>query len=126
MPLKAWRYCAAPSCNTLVRGGRCERHRLGSMRERDATRSSPQSRGYTWQWQKRSKSFRQRYPLCGMRPDNLQPVMSLCHDEGRMTPAYQTDHVVPHRGDQDLFWDENYNWQALCRECGARKSAAGL
>ena len=96
------------------------------MRERDTTRSSPQSRGYTWQWQKRSKLFRQRYPLCGMRPDNLQPVMSFCHDEGRMTPAYQTDHVVPHRGDQDLFWDEIDNWQSLCRECGARKSAAGL
>lgn len=24
------------------------------------------------------------------------------------------DHVVPHRGDHDLFWDED-NWQASCR-----------
>ncbi len=51
--------------------------------------------------------------------------MSLCHDEGRITLGYQTDHVVPHRGNQSLFWDEG-NWQTLCASCGARKSRAGL
>jgi 5-methylcytosine-specific restriction endonuclease McrA len=24
------------------------------------------------------------------------------------------DHIKPHRGDQNLFWDQT-NWQALCR-----------
>lgn len=61
-----------------------------------------------------------------MRPNNQTPVMSRCHDEGRVTIAYQTDHVVPHKGDQALFWDTDGNWQSLCRECGARKSQAGL
>jgi len=51
--------------------------------------------------------------------------MSQCFDEGRTTAAQQTDHVVPHRGNQRLFWDEA-NWQSLCHQCGARKSQAGL
>ena len=68
-----------------------------------------------------------------MRPDDQVPVMSQCFldrqaTNGRrgLTPATQTDHVVPHRGDPTLFWDEQGNWQALCRSCGARKSQAGL
>jgi hypothetical protein len=32
------------------------------------------------------------------------------------------DHVVPHRGDQVLFW-ESSNWQTLCRSCHELKSA---
>ena len=58
--------------------------------------------------------------------------MSRCHDEQRVTPATQTDHVIPHRGDARLFRDvtkpieQQPNWQALCAACGARKSQAGL
>jgi 5-methylcytosine-specific restriction enzyme A len=52
--------------------------------------------------------------------------MSRCFDEGLVTPVYQVDHVVPHRGDQHLFWDESTNWQSLCASCGSRKSRAGL
>jgi len=33
--------------------------------------------------------------------------------EGCYTKATDVDHIVPHRGDQRLFWDES-NWQALC------------
>ena len=31
---------------------------------------------------------------------------------GMLTPATVVDHVIPHRGDQKLFWDED-NWQAV-------------
>ena len=31
------------------------------------------------------------------------------------------DHIIPHRGDQKLFWDRN-NWQALCKPCHDRKT----
>jgi 5-methylcytosine-specific restriction protein A len=89
-------------------------------------RRSSYARGYTKQWDKAARSFRLRHPLCGMRPNNQAPVMSQCYDEGRETPATQTDHVRPHRGDMTLFWDCLHNWQSLCRECGARKSQAGL
>ena len=52
--------------------------------------------------------------------------MSRCHEEGIVTPAVQVDHVVPHKGNPQLFDDWRGNWQALCRACGARKSQAGL
>ena len=34
-----------------------------------------------------------------------------------MEPSNVVDHIVPHRGDQELFWDVANNWQALCRQC---------
>lgn len=88
-------------------------------------RRSARDRGYTKRWERASKAFLMRYRLCGQRPNGVRPVMSQCFEEGRTTLSTQTDHVVPHRGDVALFWDET-NWQALCRSCGARKSQAGL
>jgi 5-methylcytosine-specific restriction protein A len=32
------------------------------------------------------------------------------------------DHIIPHRGDQALFWDEE-NWQPLCLVCHNAKTA---
>lgn len=89
-------------------------------------RRSAHARGYTKAWAKRSKQFLATYYFCGMRPNAQPPVMSACHRDGLKTPATQTDHVQPHRGDHTLFWDEQGNWQALCASCGARKSRAGL
>jgi 5-methylcytosine-specific restriction protein A len=116
--------CAHPRCPVLVeRGGdRCIEHRRTfEQRRRTAT-----GRGYTSQWTRRAALFRERYPFCGMRPGNRAPVMSQCHDEGRFTLAAQVDHVVPHKGDLQLFWDEENNWQSLCAACGGRKSGSGL
>ena len=94
------------------------------MQPREPRRSA-YARGYTKRWARAALAFRARYPLCGMRPGGLTPVMSQCYDEGRVTAATQTDHIRPHRGDQALFWDEA-NWQSLCASCGSRKSQAGL
>ncbi|PAU94052.1 HNH endonuclease, partial [Paracoccus salipaludis] len=33
------------------------------------------------------------------------------------------DHVVPHRGDPERFWDQD-GWQPLCASCHSRKTAA--
>jgi len=87
---------------------------------------SAYARGYTKLWTKRATWFRRQYPLCGMRPNQAPPVMSRCHDEGRTIPATCTDHVVPHRGDQALFWDQLANWQSLCDTCHRQKTQAGL
>lgn len=89
-------------------------------------RGSQRDRGYTRRWEAAAKRFKGKYPLCGMRPGDLAPVMSRCHDQGRVVPAFQVDHVVPHKGDEALFWDEENNWQSLCASCGSRKSRAGL
>jgi len=116
------KFCADQTCNNRVERGYCPEH----ARARNRARGSQRARGYTRRWESRARRFKARYPLCGMRPDGRPPVMSQCYDEGRITPAYQVDHVVPHRGDDDLFWDEINNWQALCAACGSRKTAAGL
>ena len=110
------RYCLQPRCHELVQSGYCPTH----------ARTSSRDRGYTHRWDLRAALFRTHYPLCGQRPNGQRPVMSRCYEERRVTVATQVDHVVPHRGDPVLFWDEDGNWQSLCAACGARKSRAGL
>lgn len=44
------------------------------------------------------------------------PVCVIC---GK--PATDVDHIVPHKGDEKLFWDET-NYQSLCRECHNKKT----
>jgi 5-methylcytosine-specific restriction protein A len=39
-----------------------------------------------------------------------------------VVPATIVDHVVPHRGDQRLFWDQG-NWAPACKSCHDRKTA---
>jgi 5-methylcytosine-specific restriction enzyme A len=112
------RYCLRPGCSAKVLHGYCRAHR----QQLERGRGSSNARGYTWQWGKRAKRFLDHYPLCGMRPDNLAPVMSACYRDGIRTPATVVDHVVPHRQDPVLFNDEAGNWQALCASCHSRKT----
>ena len=42
-----------------------------------------------------------------------------------ITPATVVDHVIPHRGNKQLFWDEK-NWQPLCKSCHDLKTGMGL
>jgi 5-methylcytosine-specific restriction protein A len=116
------KFCLYPGCTNRVERGYCDDH---ARPAEQARRGSSNDRGYGWRWRKRARAFLVEHPLCGQRAGSLAPVMSQCFDERRVTAAVQVDHVEPHRGDQALFWDET-NWQALCRPCGARKSAAGL
>jgi 5-methylcytosine-specific restriction protein A len=62
-------------------------------------------RGYGWQWQQARALFLQQHPLCEMCAKERPP---------RTTAATVVDHRIPHRGDQQLFWDRS-NWQALCK-----------
>lgn len=108
-------FCAEPGCAAIVAHGRCPAH----------ARPSRHAQGYGGTWSRRARRFRERYPLCGQRPNGQAPVLSRCYDERRITLAFQVDHVIPHRGNLALFWDEVGNWQSLCASCGARKSAMG-
>lgn len=67
-------------------------------------RRKTSERGYGWQWQKARALFLQQ-------PDNALCVM--CKKDGRVTEATVVDHIVPHRGNETLFWDRR-NWQSLC------------
>jgi len=80
----------------------------------DRRRGGAESRGYDGRWRKARASFLQRNPLCAE-----------CMRNGRITPATVVDHVIPHRGDEKLFWDES-NWQALCASCHNHKTGSGL
>ena len=70
---------------------------------RNEKRTSNQ-RGYGTAWQRARKGFLMKNPLCVM-----------CSAEGATRAAEVVDHVVPHRGDRNLFWDRA-NWQALCKQ----------
>ena len=43
-------------------------------------------------------------------------------EEGRLVIATDVDHVIPHRGDERLMWDEK-NWQGLCARHHGIKTA---
>jgi 5-methylcytosine-specific restriction enzyme A len=45
-----------------------------------------------------------------------------CQAAGRLAAATVVDHIVPHRGDPVLFWDEG-NWQSQCKPCHDAKTA---
>jgi 5-methylcytosine-specific restriction protein A len=86
--------------------GKCDR--CGPRKE---NRKNFRQRGYTTQWSNASSLFLQANPLC-----------RACEQRGIVTAAYCTDHIVPHKGNMELFWDQS-NWQPLCRQCHAVKSA---
>ena len=71
----------------------------GSWRTNDQTAVQ---RGYGYKWQKAREGFLREHPLCVM-----------CQAEGRVAAATVVDHVIPHRGDQSLFWRRS-NWAPLC------------
>ena len=71
--------------------------------DHDRRRGSFRERGYDARWGKARAAFLKQNPLCVM-----------CLHAGRPVRATVVDHIVPHRGDQRLFWDEA-NWQPLCR-----------
>lgn len=75
-----------------------------------AGKGGANARGYTYRWQKESKAFLREHPLCAS-----------CQAQGRITPATVVDHVVPHRGDMEKFWNRS-NWQPLCVPCHNKKA----
>lgn len=73
----------------------------------DQRRGSARKRGYTWAWDKAAAAFL-------AHPDNVLCRIHL--RQGRAVVATLVDHIIPHRGDQQLFWRRS-NWQPLCKPC---------
>lgn len=108
MPTKPMVPCHHPGCPNLVPVGQkyCAEHKpLHPEEIRSAS-----SRGYGRQWQKASRAFLHRHPFC-----------EECLRHGRYTKATVVDHIIPHRGDPKMFWDED-NWEALCKPCHDKKT----
>lgn len=108
MPYKPNTPCKHLGCPKLVPSG--ERYCVDHKElHKDEIRSAA-SRGYDRRWQKARLLFLKANPLCVK-----------CMEAGVYTKATVVDHIVPHRGDQKLFWDKN-NWQALCKKCHDKKT----
>jgi 5-methylcytosine-specific restriction enzyme A len=80
-------------------------------RELDRERPSAARRGYGPRWRRARAAFLAQHPLC-----------AACGALGRVAAATIVDHVVPHRGDQRLFWDER-SWAPACKPCHDAKTA---
>lgn len=106
MPYRPKKPCRHPGCAKLTEGMYCDEHK---PLHPEAVRSASK-RGYGSKWQRTSKSYLREHPLCVE-----------CLRQGKYTQATVTDNIVPHRGDDKLFWDSN-NWQALCKPCHDRKT----
>jgi len=74
-----------------------------TTRRYDQQRGTRTERGYNNRWLKARASYLLSHPLC-----------VYCEKLKRVTAATVVDHIVPHRGDQALFWDKS-NWQSLCK-----------
>lgn len=65
-------------------------------------------------WVKASAAFLQQFPMCVLcvcRGEYNRGVSEMSVDTQRNLIV---DHITPHRGDMDLFWDQD-NWETLCR-----------
>lgn len=102
--------CTYPGCNKLVqRGSRCADHPYDKKphgRNPDIDKLYNSNR-----WRMGRLHFLTRNPLCVE-----------CSKNGRAEPAKVVDHIQPHKGDSELFYNSQ-NWQALCKPCHDRKTA---
>lgn len=101
MPIRTPYVC---KCSRVVPAGvRCECSRK-LARERkarfDDVRPSARERGYNSRWEKARATWLLKNPVCSW--------------PGCSEPATVVDHIIPHRGDQKLFWDSESNWAGLC------------
>ena len=81
------------------------------LRQRPSLRPAP-SPYNNRRWKAASRAFRSR-------PENVW--CAECRKHNRLRRSTQTDHIIPHNGDEQLFWTES-NWQPLCDRCHARKT----
>ena len=108
MPSRPKKPCAHPGCPELVDPADkyCDQHKA----EHPAEVRSGSARGYNRRWQKISKQYLSSHPLCVK-----------CLERGKYTKATVVDHIRPHRGNPELFWNPE-NWQPLCKTCHDKKT----
>ena len=77
----------------------------------DRERPSAARRGYGPRWREGTR-----------RLPGAAPAVRRLPGPGPRGAGDVVDHVVPHRGDQQLFWDES-NWAPACKPCHDAKTA---
>lgn len=104
---RALKECQHPRCHVLTRDRYCEKHKPKD------NRASAAKRGYCYKWNKARIAYLVEHPLCECKA---------CQDSGQPLLADVVDHIIPHRGNMELFWDKK-NWQAMNHICHSRKTA---
>ena len=104
MPKNPPKPCRQPGCPNLTHNKYCSIH--APIHKRD----SAYKRGYNGKWKVKRQAYLKKYPLCRE-----------CQRLGTLTMATVVDHIIPHRGDECLMWDEE-NWQPLCKQCHDHKT----
>lgn len=89
------------------------RSHRGRQPRPDNNRPCAADRGYDHRWRNVRLAFLRESPLC-----------RACSDRGVVTAATDVDHIIPHRGNQELFWRHS-NLQALCARCHSAKTGRG-
>jgi len=112
MPYKPKRLCAHAGCRNTSDSKYCEEHKKARAQQADERRGTAAERGYDSRWKKARLTYLRHNPLCVE-----------CLKSGSTVPATVVDHIVPHKGDQALFWDTD-NWQSLCKYHHDKKTAA--
>jgi len=108
------KFCLHQGCATLVDSGRCDKHSNDiqvARQQYDKHRPEWHSMYKDPRYQKARTRYLQRHPLCVE-----------CEEIGQIVPATILDHIIDHKGDYDLFWDES-NWQGLCESDHNSKTA---
>jgi len=108
------RVCAKPGCGRTALNGMkyCEKHKNLQNSAENRKIFTQRGKSAQWhslyesqEWRKRRAMFLKKYPVC-----------FIC---GK--PATIADHIIPHRGDLTLFYDES-NLQPMCQSCHSRKT----
>lgn len=107
------RACRSPACSRTTShvSGFCPDCLSKRRAADDQRRGSAAERGYGTRWQKARATYLASHPLCKQ-----------CGERGLIVRATVVDHIIPHKGDQKLFWDAR-NWQPLCKPCHDKKTA---
>lgn len=100
------RVCAKGGCFKPTSSRFCDDHKRPPRAPKARSKTK---RLYGRRWRKASRVFLEDHPLCARCwPDIVEATV--------------VDHIIPHKGDMELFWDGS-NWQTLCTRCHNQKTA---
>lgn len=107
---KPMRMCKAPGCMKLTPDGYCPDHKPKAERKNSAAwhhlYTNPR-----YGWKRRREAQLAREPFCRE-----------CARHGLRVRATDVDHMIPHRGNLQLFLHGDL--QSLCHSCHSRKTMA--
>lgn len=111
MPTSPPHPCNQPGCGKLTHERYCTAHKKAKQKLQDMERGTAHQRGYDARWRKKRANYLRKHPLCVR-----------CQAAEKIVAATVVDHIIPHKGNKNLFNDED-NFQSLCKPCHDHKTA---